>query len=107
LWLGGWARLDSADTSAFLDTESDVAVLSPGFTPGVLDEVVLNAVVGTVADGEDSVVELISTALGDDTTSVRLEDSLVSLNGNGDWAQVESSLELRWAVSGDIVEIRN
>jgi len=62
--------------------------------------------IGTVSDGEDTVVELLSTSGGDDTTGVSLEGELVGLNGDGDWSLVEGSLELGsgW---GDIGETGN
>ena len=92
-WLD-WLHLDTADTVAILDSESDVSLVAPGWAPGVLDEIVLSAIQNTVADSEDTVVELGSASLGEDTRSVLLEDPLVSLDGDGDWSLVEGSLEL-------------
>jgi len=52
------AHLDTADTGTIsVSGESDVARLSPGGSPGVLDNVEILTVLGTVADSEDSVVE--------------------------------------------------
>ena len=58
----GWAdgsHLDTADTWAITDIgDLEVSLVSPGGTPGVLDEVVsLSGAVGSVSDGEDTVVE--------------------------------------------------
>jgi len=87
--------LDTANTSAGGDTDSDVTVLTPRSSPGVLDSEELSAVIGTISYNEDTVVER-GSALGggDNTTGVRVEDGLVGLNGNGDWSLVEGSLEL-------------
>jgi len=87
--------LDTADTSAGLDTDSDVTLITPPGVPRVLDEVVVNTVEGTVADSKDGVVEL-STAgrASDDTRLVVLEDGSVGLNGDGNGLLVKSRLEL-------------
>ena len=53
------------------------------------------ALLGSVADGEDTVVELLTATVGDDTTSVALEGELVGLDGDGDWSLCKGSLELR------------
>jgi hypothetical protein len=37
---------------------------------------------GSVADSEDTVVELLTASGGDDTTSIALEGELVSLDGD-------------------------
>ena len=41
----------------------DVALLAPALAPGVLDEEVVLAVLSAVADGEDTVVELLGVAV--------------------------------------------
>ena len=62
------------------------------------------AVLGTVSDGEDTVVEVVSASVGDDTGVVSLEGELVGLDGNGDWSLSDGSLELvSGGVSGDIL----
>ena len=61
------------------------------------------AVLDTVSDSEDTVVEVLSASGGDDTTSVALEDELVGLDGNGDWSLGDGSLELGGRL-GDVLE---
>jgi len=93
--------LDTADTSAGLDTDSDVTLITPPGVPRVLDEVVLNTVEGTVADSKDGVVEVgTARSTGDDTRLVALEDGSIGLNGDGNGLLVKSRLELGWGVSG-------
>ena len=102
---GGGKRLtlDTADASTVDDGELDVTSVTPGGVPGVLDEPVVEARVGIVAeaDGEDGVVEG-SATLGrvEDTGFVGLEDSLVGLDGDSEGLLGESGLHLARAVRG-------
>ena len=76
-------HLDTADTVTLDHGELDIALVSPGVSPGVLDEPVVLAGLGTEADGEDGVVE-VGSAVGvvHDTGLVELEAELVGLDGN-------------------------
>ena len=94
--------LDSADTGTGLNSDLDVSGGSPGGAPRVLDEVVRGTVLGSISDGEDTVIELGSASgSGEDSRLVRLEGDFVGLNGNGDGGFVEGSLELVGVVGGD------
>jgi len=62
--------------------QKDVALVSPGGTPRVLDLVVVVTALSSVADGEDTVVEVSSAGASEDTRGVELEVLLVSLDGN-------------------------
>jgi len=94
--------LDSADTGTIGNTDLDVSIDTPVGTPGVLDEEVFLSVFGTISDCEDSVVEGGSAGGGgEDTTGILLEDSLVGLDGDGNWALVEGGLELVWVLGLD------
>ena len=85
----------SVDTADVGSTDLDVTTGTPGWAPRVLDEEVVVSIFGSVSDSEDTVVELGSAfGRGDDTGLVGLEDSLVSLNGNGNWSLGESSLKV-------------
>ena len=90
-------HLDTADTIAIDDSELDVALVTPGGVPGVLNEPVVQAGggVSAPADGEDGVVK-IGAALGavEDTTAVGLEDVLVGLDGDGKGLGGEGGLHL-------------
>mmetsp|Transcript_6621 Transcript_6621/g.9000 ORF Transcript_6621/g.9000 Transcript_6621/m.9000 type:complete len:322 (+) Transcript_6621:157-1122(+) len=98
----GGAHLDTADAVTFDDSELDVALVTPGGVPGVLDEPVVLAVLGAVADGEDGVIEL-GAALGgvEDTGLVGLEDHLVSLNGDSEGLLLEGGLHLSGGLGED------
>jgi hypothetical protein len=103
---GRRATLDATDALAFGNTDLEVAVDTPRWSPAVLDEVVLTGdVVSAVADSEDTVVELGAAAIrSDNTTSVMLEHGLVSLNGHRHGLVVKSSLQRDGIVQSHIVE---
>ena len=69
-----WVHLDTAGTVVIVLLELDVALVTPGSVPGVLDEPVVHAILVAVADDEHSVVEVgAAFARGDDTGRVVLE----------------------------------
>ena len=85
----------SVDTADVLNTDLDVSFGSPRWSPGVLDEEVVLSAFGSVSDSEDTVVKLGSASRGgDNTAGVRLEDSLVGLDGDGHWSVGEGSLKV-------------
>ena len=55
--------LDSANASTIDDGELDVALITPGGVPGVLDEPVIktSSLIVTIADGKDSMIKVGST----------------------------------------------
>ena len=73
--------------------ELDVSLVSPRGVPGVLDNGVGDTILNSVTDGEDTVVELVSASVGQDTSRVELEGGLVSLDGNGGGSGLEGLLE--------------
>jgi hypothetical protein len=80
----GRLHLDTTDTRSGFDSESDEAILSPGRTPRVLNQVVFLATgIGSVSDGEDTVVELEATILGDNTRGVLMEGRLACGDSDG------------------------
>ena len=100
---GLWLHLDTADTVSGGSSELDVALVTPGGVPGVLDEPVVLATLGAVADGKDGVVEVGSALVGgEDTGLVGLEDVLVGLNGDSEGLGVEGSHHLGWGGWGDV-----
>jgi len=78
-------HLDTADAFAFHTSNLDVALVTPGGVPGVLDEPVVKAAcfVGAIAGNQHAVIK-IGAARGavKDTACVRLEDTLVSLDSD-------------------------
>ena len=95
--------LDTAGTIRVVHAELDVTLVPPGGVPRVLDEPVVLSILGTIADGEDGVIE-VGSALGggEDTGLVGLEDELVGLDGDGERLLVEGSLHLGLVGWGDI-----
>jgi len=102
---GGVGRL-LGDTANVGLSDLDIAGLTPGGAPRVSDEEVVFTVLGTVADGKDTVVESgTAGGAGDDTTSVALEGHSVGLNGDRDGLDGNGGLEgTTGSVGGDIVE---
>lgn len=81
----------------------DVAVITPGGAPRVLQDVVVGTILSAVANGEHHVVKACATvSIVKNTASVRLERHLVSLNGNNDGTLRDGSLESRLRVLLDI-----
>jgi len=94
--------LDTADTGSWGNSDLDVTINTPVWSPGVLDKVVFLSVLSSVTDGKDSVIKGGSTlSRGEDTTGVSLENGLVGLDGNGDWSLGNGSLELVWVLLGN------
>jgi hypothetical protein len=88
------SQLDTTNTGAGFDSDLDVTVESPGGTPRVLDKVVVGAVLSSVADGEDTMVEVGSTGRsGEDTRAVHLEGSLVGFDSDGGRGNGDGSLK--------------
>ena len=94
--------LDTADSNSVNSGDLNVSLVSPGGSPGVSDEVVLLAVLNSVSDGSDSVVELSSAGGGvEDSASVHLEDRSVGLNSDGGGSGSNGGLELGDGLGGD------
>lgn len=66
------------------------------------------AVFGTIADSSDGVIEISSTGdIIENTTTVHLEDSLVSFYGDGNWSFSNGSLKLGNGVWSNVVDVSN
>ena len=97
-----WVDLDTAGTGGVVHAELDVALVAPSGVPGVLDEPVVLSILGTIADGEDGVIEGgAARAAGEDTRLVGLEDVLVGLDGDGERLGGKSGLHLLNIACGD------
>ena len=87
--------LDTADTKSVNGGDLDVSSISPNSSPGVSNEVVVLATLGSVTNGGDGVVKGGSTELGvHDSGFVLLEDGSVGLNGDGNWCKSNGGLQL-------------
>jgi len=89
-WVGG--RVQDSTEIGVVSLDSEVSTFSPGGSPGVLDEPVVSSTVSSVSDGEDTMVESLSTEMLDDSTEVELEMS--SINSDRNWSNVKSGLQL-------------
>jgi hypothetical protein len=79
-------------------------LVSPWWTPRVLDEDVFLTAFDTPSDGEDGVVEIGSASgVVENTGAVVLEASLVSLDGNGGGSNSDGVLEVLGVVGDDIL----
>ena len=97
--------LDSANASTIDDGELDVALITPGGVPRVLDEPVFFARGGVVAiaNNKDSMIHGGATGSGvKDSRSVWLEDILVSLKRDCERLLLDSCLHLGDVVRGNV-----
>jgi hypothetical protein len=97
LWFshGGkdWGGLNSTDSSSWSNSDLDEAIVSPSWSPGVLDEVVVLTVFSSISNSEDSVVKVGSAgSRGENTSSVKLEHRLISLDRDCNWDLCDGSL---------------
>jgi len=75
--------LDAADAKTIDGSDSEVTVLTPGLSPGVSHDVVLDAVFGSVTNGDDGMVQTGAAILaGDDAAFVLLEYWRIGLNSD-------------------------
>jgi hypothetical protein len=94
--------LDTADTFTGNGGNLDVSLKSPRSSPGVSNEVVVLARLGSVTNGGDGVVEVGSAELGvQDSGFVGLEHGSVGLNGDGNWSLGNGGLQLVDGLSWD------
>jgi hypothetical protein len=103
--------LESADTSFVLlvhgSEDSEVSLLSPSWSPGVLKEPVVGTVIGSISNNEDTVVEGLSAEMLHDSTVVELEEWVSSVDGDGDWSLSDGGGQSRWGLWLDIGEVRD
>jgi len=105
VWPDG-GLLDTADTGGSFDGgDHDVASISPVWSPGVSDDVVVLSVLVSISDSGDGVIEVGSASGGvENTTGVTLEGRSVGFDGNRDWSSGNSSHELGSRVGSDGVD---
>jgi len=97
--------LDTADTFSGLGSDSDVSTLSPGGSPRVSDDVEVLSILRSITDSSHGMIKVGSAFLRvEDTTSVHLENKLVSLDGDGSGSLSNGSLEL---VNGLLLDVVN
>jgi hypothetical protein len=99
--------LETAGTWSLLghvSGESDVSLLSPSSTPGVLDDPEVFSVLGSITNGEDTMVEGSSTESLEDSSVVELPSKGSGINSNGDWSNVEGFNQGSWGVDRNILE---
>jgi hypothetical protein len=62
-----WVGSSQEDTADVVLSNLDISIVSPRGRPGVLDEEIVNTVLSTITDSEDTVVKIGSAILGEDT----------------------------------------
>lgn len=82
--------------------DADVSTLTPGVTPRVLDLPVVNTIVGTVTDQQDTVVKVLTALASEDTRLVQLERGLVGLDSDRDGLLSNGRHQSVDAVSSDV-----
>lgn len=102
-----WSLKNAAHASVLLGhvaLNSEVALLAPSAVPRVLDEPVVSALIGTIANEEHGVVDGIAAESLDNSVLVELESSSTGVDADGDWAECEGLSQLDWVKSLDIFE---
>jgi len=104
IWIGV-ADSDTAHVDASLDLEE--TFVSPLSAPGVLDNPVWSAIISSsIADSEDSVVNILSGVLADAglvDSGLVITEVTDDLESNGDWTLVVESIgELNLITLGDV-----
>merc|ERR1719198_1398839 len=104
-WLG-WLRLLTADTLGLLghvSLDSNVALLTPGGAPGVLDDPVVGLTFGTLTNKEDTMIKTSSAEVLDDSTEIELESERCAIDGNRNWSVLKSFRKGLWVLWSDIL----
>ena len=92
-----WLHLDTANALAINDCHSDVAIVAPSSSPGVLDEpeVLIKTVIVAPSNEKHGVVKRGATRrIVEDTALVGLEYGLVGFDNDSDRLLSEGSLQL-------------
>jgi len=99
--------LDTADTGgSFNGGDLDVTLISPVWSPGVSDDVVVLSFMVSVSDGGDGVIHVGSASGGvEDSSGVTLESNFVGFDGDGDWSLGDSGQKLGGRVGLDGVDL--
>lgn len=97
--VGNWSarvQKDAADAwSILIDGDSEVALLTPGGTPGVSHDQVLLAFLLTVADSGDGVILIMAASLViDDALFVEHEGVAFGIDTDAGWLQGDGGLQL-------------
>jgi hypothetical protein len=86
---------DTADV-VIVKSDVDIALVTPGSSPGVSDHHIVYTILGTIADCSDCMIQGLAAISGvDDSTSVLLEYDISSFNSDTNWLNVKLRLELR------------
>ena len=89
--------LDTANTLSRLEANLDVALVTPGLTPRVLHQEVLETVFVAVANNKASVVNVVTTTLVSDHTACILhEHHVIALHSYCNWSFLYGSSQLLW-----------
>lgn len=92
-----WSDLDSADSITSDSGDSNVALFSPGRSPGVSDdpEVFSGLAVSTVSYNSDGVIKSSSTSgVIEDSTLIESEVVISSSDGDSSWSNVKGGQEV-------------
>lgn len=73
--------------------------------PGVLDKEEFIAIVDTVANGKNNIVDALATSTGDDASLVSLESHFVSLNIDCNWPFCKCKFELTSILGSNINQL--
>jgi len=96
---------DTADTLSLVlslgGSDVNITIATPRGTPGVFDDESLIETDLFVTNSQDSVIEISTAVLSDDTRAVELEGVLISFDEDGNGTVNQSSLQLVSGVGSD------
>jgi len=99
----GVRRIGRDTAHVDITLHSDVSLLSPGGSPGVLDLPVVGGTISAITNNQNTVVEgSAAGGRGQNTSGVELEDGLVGLDGDGDGSDVGGGEESGLIAGRDI-----
>ena len=102
-----WVHLNTANTITIGNSNLNVAQITPGSVPRVLNEPVLETRggIGTIANGEDSVVQVsAAVSVVKDATLIEGESMWVGLDRDSERLLRQRSLHLNWVWVGNLCE---
>jgi len=107
IWIGtNSGHVDSADSLSRFGSNLDVTLVSPRWTPWVLNENVLFSIVSfffTVSNSKNTMVNMCSTFFrAENTSGIMLEDSIVSFDSHWSRSNSNSCFQLRIIIRSDI-----
>ena len=106
-WVGGHLQ-DTAHSRVLLghvSHNSEVALLSPVVVPRILHQPVVRALLGAIANQQNSVVNGVAAPSLDNAAAVEFKSYSAGIDTDGHGSELESLSQLNWVKSLDLLEL--